>query len=206
MENNLFADETPILNIEQPPQPPPAEPKKEKRGRPRKEQQPKAEKMPVNDEEKLKAKLADFQRNDTGATAEPPPAGADLQNSVQGMGQLITGTIMLEVIDFLFPRGIKFIYTFFEENAQYINIEDIKMSGAQKKELEPIADVIAKTMFADVPPHMAFFIMLGINYFNNIGAAMEKANEKAEKIKADNYTYCHLKGCPKIKFHFFVFF
>lgn len=157
-------------------------PKKDGRGRPRKikaaDEKTPAQPAPVNDEDKLRAKLADFQRNPAPEVTASPEA---IQAEVQKQMPVITGRVFIELIDFLCPRLIKFVYTFFEENARYLDIQDIKLSSLQKSELTEVADEVAKIVFAEVPPHYALIVMISIAYFTNTDDAMIKANEKAAK-------------------------
>lgn len=187
-----FLDETPetaqVQNLNEisniiTPQPDPAPlkkdgtRKKDGRGRPPKDNNPKIEKKgAASDEDKLRSKLADFQQN---AAPQPEKSPEQIQAEVQINMPAITGRMMLELIDFIAPRAIIFIYQFFDENARYLEVEDIKLSALQKSEMLETADQVAKLVFAEMSPLTAFSIMIGISYFNNVDEAMHKANKKA---------------------------
>ena len=153
--------------------------KKDGRGRPPKDNNPKFEKKgAASDEDKLRNKLADFQQNATPET-NTGKSPEQIQAEVQISMPAITGRMMLELIDFIAPRAIIFIYQFFDDNARYLEVEDIKLSALQKSEMLETADQVAKLVFAEMSPLTAFSIMIGISYFNNVDEAMHKANKKA---------------------------
>lgn len=74
--------------------------------------------------------------------------------------ELINGYMLILIIDTLVPRVLRF----FSKK----QLSDLKLTSEEIKELEPLADVVAKKMLSKLSPETLFFIMLSVFYSQKI--------------------------------------
>ena len=155
-------------SVKNPPPPPPIPPGDKKPG--------------LSDEDRLKQKLADYKAGAAPVNAIPTE---QTQQAVQGAMVTISGAAFLSMLDFVAPRVLMFVYGFIDERTKYIDIKDLKLTPGQIKELEPIADEVAKIVFNEVNPVYAFCFMYAVNMFSNMEEALINAEEKQQKVIAE---------------------
>lgn len=115
-------------------------------------------------------------RTTTTTPAQPtPPATIS--------GELLSGALFLTLIDLLLPFIIAELNNW--KSPIKINSEDLQMTAKQKKELEPIADAVARKWNMSGDPVILGLIALAGIYGINTAAlrAMKKAEMKAEALK-----------------------
>jgi hypothetical protein len=61
--------------------------------------------------------------------------------------------------------------------------QSIKLTAEQFKQLEPIADQVAREMLFTIKPYQALLIMLSLSYFENAERYLYLDSEQPKKIK-----------------------
>lgn len=108
-----------------------------------------------------------------------PRKDEPLQNSggptqIEGEA-LISGALMLMLIDLALPNLISFANNKFNKKGKKIKASDLQMTEEQRRDLEPLADQVAKEMMLKASPLSVLIIsMIGIYGINFM---MLKANE-----------------------------
>ena len=95
---------------------------------------------------------------------------------------LISGYMLLFVIDTVAPYVITVVLKRFRNIS--LPAKAIKLTAEQMAELEPLADTVAKNLLLNISPEMAFFIMLGLTYFEN---TMMYLGENSCYVNPDEY-------------------
>lgn len=105
----------------------------------------------------------------------------DIKDSVS---TLVNGSMLISLMDFVFPNMIKFIYTRFLKNktAEKITHSELVMSLDQKESLGEIPDKVARIIFEKVNPVILFFIFYAVMSFMNFQMALDN-HKKLEKLE-----------------------
>lgn len=153
------------------------------RGRPKKTEvtQEKAQEPKPKKEKKGLVDMLDEYTEKTQA----PPLGGEPVPDQPVYKNLITGYMLILVIDTAFPYLALMILKRSSPKWALIKADEIKMSATEKKELEPIADEVAKMVFNNVNPVVAFFVVSGLMYVGKITAlsGVAEARFKQRKLK-----------------------
>jgi hypothetical protein len=91
----------------------------------------------------------------------------DTQNAEPINAAQISGVMMLTIIDFAAPFVIVKMMSLFSPKYKDINLQKIKLDHQEKKELEEIADLVAKE-YVNMSPIMLLTLGLGAIYFSKI--------------------------------------
>jgi hypothetical protein len=94
---------------------------------------------------------------------------------------LITGYMLLFCIDSILPFLISFYFKRFRNTN--LPTQAIKLTPEQFKQLEPIADQVAREMMFTIKPYQALLIMLSLSYFENGERYIYIESEQPKKIK-----------------------
>jgi hypothetical protein len=151
-----------IVNI------PPAEPKKERRGRPRKDagtgKQMKFE-QPGTTTKDNGADLDDVLK---GYSAQAPTDENPPQQIPQQLKSHINGAMFVSMIDLILPAALLFIAKQFDLVSDKVKADDIRLSKKQIDNIEPIAEEVAKEVFNNMSPVSALLLSLATAYMGNI--------------------------------------
>lgn len=99
----------------------------------------------------------------TPATATTPAKPAP--PVTYDMSKHITGYMLLVVMDIFFPVLLTKVVGMFNPRAKEIDRSKMKLTSEEKKELNDLADVVAKMMFATMHPLTAFGLITGMMYY-----------------------------------------
>ncbi len=173
---------------------PPADEKK--RGRPKKIiidavplDAPKTDAPPVtpnNGKSEINNFLGEYkqvQDNTAAQAAAPMP-----------LNTLVSGYLLLIVIDAVFPSVIKKVISIFNPKYKNLDIKKIRLSKEEKEELEKLADEVAKIIFMGMSPLATFALSLTVMYSSKIidyempTEQKYKPLTKTEKKEAKNET------------------
>jgi len=105
-------------------------------------------------------------------------ASSELENNIID-SQLLTGSLLILLIDLLFPLVITTLNNMFNKKTK-IDSEDLMLTEKQKKDLVPIADQVARKINIDNPLLLMVICLggiYGINYTTAI-TIKKSANEK----------------------------
>jgi hypothetical protein len=95
--------------------------------------------------------------------------------------QLLTGSLLILVIDILFPLVIVTVSNMLNKSAK-ITAEDLQLTEKQKKDLTPVADAVAKKINIDNPLLLMVVCLGGIYGMNYTTAlALKKETLKTDK-------------------------
>jgi hypothetical protein len=94
---------------------------------------------------------------------------------------LITGYMVLFCVDSVLPFLISFYFKRFRNTN--LPTQSIKLTAEQFKQLEPIADQVAREMLFTIKPYQALLIMLSLSYFENAERYLYLDSEQPKKIK-----------------------
>lgn len=108
---------------------------------------------------------------------QPPPnqQGQPINN------QLISGSLFITLIDFVFPLIIGFINNRFSKTK--IDGSKLKLTDEQRKDLKPLADEAVKYMNLSANPVLLFTLSLGGLYVMNFFLQKELAELQQQKVK-----------------------
>lgn len=81
---------------------------------------------------------------------------------------LISGYLLLIVLDVLFPNIIKFVLSKFAPKYKKLNTSKIRLTKEEKEELEDSADEVAKILTQNANPIVVFFVSLSFMYTSKI--------------------------------------
>jgi hypothetical protein len=148
---------------------PPAEPKKERRGRPRKDsgtgkqikfEEPKKVKDSADELDNV-LKGYDKQAPADENTAQSPDIPLQIKSH-------INGAMFVAMIDLILPAALLFIAKQFDLVSDKVMADDIRLSKKQMDNIEPIAEEVAKEVFANMSPVSALLLSLATAYMGNI--------------------------------------
>ncbi len=102
--------------------------------------------------------------------AEPAKVNVDSSNkSIQGSA-VISGILLITMIDLLFPLIVAVIHNQFSKDKK-VKVSELSLKAGQKKELQPIADEVVKALNIEANPiHMFIISLLGIYGLNLVEA------------------------------------
>ena len=144
----------------------PAAEVKKGRGRPKGSTKKTTEKKTLFDD--LSDYNAGGEAKPEGSTATDAPAPVSAPPASPPVNPMISGYLFLCVLDFVAPHAIIFIFGFFDPRYKEIKASKLQMTGEEKKELEPIADEVAKMYFTNVSPLAALAITAGSLYVGKL--------------------------------------
>ena len=169
-EINETPPQAPVQMPEQP-TPPPVEPEKKKRGRPKKTE---ASKEPTFEKPKDAGSIFDeikkeVEQNEQSLNqlnqSNPVTGESSIHTAVKNV---VDGYMLLTLMDTFFPMLLKLAY----KKAKKLKDKDIQLSKDQKEHLEPIADEISQQLLSFMDPVSLFFVMAGAMYFQNTTEAL----------------------------------
>lgn len=125
-----------------------------------------------------------YQRGAKKGQPKPPkkgqPAPAPIQNNSLAVSTLITGAMFITLIDLLFPLCIAGLNNLF--NKVKIDPEKMKMSTAQKNDLTPHGDAVARELKLSGSPTVLMLIALtgvyGFQYMVTLNQAKKQSQTK----------------------------
>jgi hypothetical protein len=139
---------------------------KKGRGRPKGSTKKTAEKKTLFDD------LSEYNAGGEAKADVPSASGGPLDPlappASPPVNPMISGYLFLCVLDFVAPHAIIFIFGFFDPRYKEIKASKLQMTGEEKKELEPIADEVAKMYFTNVSPVAALAITAGSLYVGKL--------------------------------------
>lgn len=114
-------------------------------------------------EEKLNEFLSSFEEVKSEAKESAPTTPAQ---SEQGKFKVqVSGYMLLIVTDIFIPSLITyFVHRYKPETKKTFKTSDIKMTDDEKKELEELADEVARELFGKIEPLPAFLLSISILY------------------------------------------
>lgn len=86
------------------------------------------------------------------------------KTTVEGK-EIISGFLLLLVIDIIFPNIIMFVNNKFAK--EKIKSKGLQLTKEQRNELQPIADEVAKEIMLNASPILILTLALGSIYFTN---------------------------------------
>lgn len=95
--------------------------------------------------------------------------------------QLLSGYMLLSLIDFIFPPLVKWVYGFTNKDAKEVEASSICLTPDQKKEMNDSADIVARALFEYVNPLVIFTIALFVSYSGNMQQQIAKVRENKKK-------------------------
>lgn len=95
----------------------------------------------------------------------------------------ISGTLLLIVIDIVFPTIMKY---FFTKLKTLKNKRALNLTSEERKELEPLADEFIKSLSLSLHPAEAFLIVLGFMYASKYASLDETDFIEVKPIKTKN--------------------
>jgi hypothetical protein len=95
----------------------------------------------------------------------------------------ISGTLLLIVIDIVFPTIMKY---FFTKLKTLKNKRSLNLTSEERKELEPLADEFIKSLSLSLHPAEAFLIVLGFMYASKYASLDETDFIEVKQIKTKN--------------------
>lgn len=135
------------------------------------ETEPKADKGTFNVNEYVEAdEIKNLQNEHNTKVAPPIQATAPI---IQ-MKPLISGYLLLVCINTVMPNIIIYIFGMFNAKVKKVNPKDIKLDHQERKDLEPIADEVAKIVFAEMNPMSSFLLSLSFMYGGKLLNALDK--------------------------------
>ncbi len=95
-------------------------------------------------------------------------------NMSEGMKKLITGRMLLNICNVIFPSIIIKVVGIFNKNVRELETNEVKLTPEQINELSVVADAIAQYIFSKINPIQAFFLMYAFFTMSNIQVATAK--------------------------------
>ena len=92
------------------------------------------------------------------------------QKTQSEVSALINGAMLLMCIDFIAPGVILWLLKFVDPKYKQIKAAKIKLTKDEKKDLEPLADAVAKQLLLNISPMAAFTILITFAYGSKIMA------------------------------------
>lgn len=92
------------------------------------------------------------------------------QKTQNEVSALINGSMLLMCIDFIAPGVILWFLKFVDPKYKQIKAAKIKLTKEEKKDLEPLADAVAKQLLLNISPMAAFTILITFAYGSKIMA------------------------------------
>jgi hypothetical protein len=157
--------ETPAADIVQ--IPPAAEPKKERRGRPRKDAST-GKPMQYEKPKPAADNSADLDNVLAGYSEQAPTDASAAQPIPQQLKSHINGAMFVSMIDLLLPAALLFLAKQFDLVSDKVKADDIRLSKKQIDSIEPIAEEVAKEVFTSMTPLNALLLSLATAYMGNI--------------------------------------
>ena len=84
----------------------------------------------------------------------------------------VSGMMMLTVIDLAAPVLMLKIFGFFDDKYKDVDVRNVRMDKEEKKDLEELADIIAKE-YISMHPLTLFAVSLGAVYYSKISAEIQ---------------------------------
>jgi hypothetical protein len=91
---------------------------------------------------------------------------------------LISGYLLLVCINTVMPNMIVYVFGMFSKKVKGIDPSKIKLDHQERKDLEPIADEVAKVIFAEMNPIASFLLSLSFMYGGKLMNELEKQPKK----------------------------
>lgn len=91
---------------------------------------------------------------------------------------LISGYLLLVCINTVMPNMIVYVFGMFSKKVKGIDPAKIKLDHQERKDLEPIADEVAKVIFAEMNPIASFLLSLSFMYGGKLMNELEKQPKK----------------------------
>ena len=133
-----------------------------------------SEKIQVDEGAAMDYEVSKQPKGKRGRPKKEEPLQTGQPTQIEGEA-LISGAVMLMLIDLALPNLISFANNKFNKKGKKIKASDLQMSEEQRRELEPVADQVAKEMMLKASPLSVLIIsMIGIYGINFM---MLKANE-----------------------------
>lgn len=146
---------------------PPAEPKKERRGRPRKENST-GKAMKFEQPKPSKDSGAELDDILKGYSEQAPADANGAEPIPQQLKSHINGAMFVSMIDLILPAALLFIAKQFDLVSDKVKADDIRLSKKQIDNIEPIAEEVAKEVFNNMSPVSALLLSLATAYMGNI--------------------------------------
>lgn len=125
----------------------------------------------VNVVDELNKKLSEFETAtdiDPGIDQQPKPKSKPRKKSKFSQKTVISGYMMLMIIDLVFPNIVVMLYN--KLKGGDLQASDLQLTSEQKEELQPLADEAAKSLSMEINPMYLFLISLGTYYAGNFFA------------------------------------
>ena len=96
-------------------------------------------------------------------SAEAPKIESQKTQNID-LAKYINGALLLVAIDSFFPALILKIAGYFTDKFKKTKRAELRLTAADKKNLEPLADELIKSMIMEMHPAAAFFLALSVIY------------------------------------------